>query len=314
MALLSLNTGREPVPLPRGQLQERELSDLQGQRYLVYLPHSYRPGTRPLVFIHGYSRQVQAQASALLPLCEHRGCALIAPLFDREMHPRYQQLGRGRNGLRADQVLDACLLELQNTLQWSAATDRRVTLIGFSGGAQFAHRYTMAHPQRVSALIAVAAGWYTMPEEETAYPLGLCTRRRLRTHNLNPERFLRVPTTVIVGAEDTSTINLRLNPALNAQQGSTRVARARRWVCGLREAARMHGVQASIQYFEVPGMGHDFHAFVRRGHLLELLAEGMEQAQRSISASTASHAITTPSTATGQQTGTVKGGLRHGLA
>ena len=38
---------------------------------------------------------------------------------------------------------------------------RRINLFGFSGGAQFAHRYAMAHPGSVNALVLTAPGWFT---------------------------------------------------------------------------------------------------------------------------------------------------------
>lgn len=255
---------------PRGLVQTLSLSALPGQQFLRYVPTSYCPESTPLVFIHGYTRQVDAQLKTLLALSEARGCALLAPVFDRVQHPRYQRLGRSGFGARADAILDACLCE-----GLGLAQTEQIALLGFSGGAQFAHRYTMAHPQRVAKLIAVAAGWYTMPEEQTAFPRGLCTRRHLRTHLLNPERFLRVPTTVIVGGADTTKINLRRGARLDAQQGTTRVERARRFVCGLREAAGRHGVEASIHYREVPGQGHDFGTFIERGGLLALIDEAL---------------------------------------
>jgi len=253
-----------------GRWERHALAALPSQHYLRYLPGSHRAGETPLVFIHGYSRQVEAQVQALLPICEARGCALIAPIFDREHHPRYQQLGRSRHGLRAYRVLDACL---QEGLNWQAGEP--FLLLGFSGGAQFAHRYALAYPQQVARLIAVAAGWYTMPEEHTPFPRGLCTRRRLRDHALNPEYFLRVPTTVIVGGADTGGINLRRGPALDAQQGHTRVERARRWVCSMREAAQRYGMETRVSYREVPGQGHDFNSFVSRNGLLLLIEEAL---------------------------------------
>jgi hypothetical protein len=255
---------------PRGRIQTLSLGALPGQQYLRYVPASYCAQSTALVFIHGYTRQADAQLKALLSLSEARGCALLAPVFDRVQHPRYQRLGRSGFGARADAILDACLYE-----GLGLAQNEQIALLGFSGGAQFAHRYTMAHPQRVAKLIAVAAGWYTMPEEQTAFPLGLCTRRHLRTHLLNPERFLRVPTTVIVGGADTTTINLRRGARLDAQQGTTRVERARRFVCGLREAAGRHGIEARIHYREVPGQGHDFGTFIERGGLLALIDEAL---------------------------------------
>lgn len=252
-----------------GQLQEQRLPGTPDLQYFAYRPRQLRQGRPPLVYVHGYSRRAEAHARALLPLCDALGCPLLAPLFTLHQHPRYQRLGRGNDGLRADRLLDACL---ENMFGDDAGP---IHLTGFSGGAQFAHRYTMAHPGRVARLIIIAAGWYTLPDKTLRYPLGLHTRRALRGLNLNPERFLRVPTTVIVGDQDTGRQNLRSSPELDVQQGTTRVERARNWVAHMRIAARSHRLPSQVRYLEIPDIDHDFDAFIDRGRLLALLRDSL---------------------------------------
>jgi pimeloyl-ACP methyl ester carboxylesterase len=251
--------------LVRGQLTEVELPGDQRLSYFAYRPVAARTGQPLLVFIHGYARRAEDHARALLPLCERLGCTLLAPHFTKDEHPRYQRLGRGHDGQRADRVLNACIEHLDG-----AATPP-IYLAGFSGGAQFAHRYAMAHPQRVARLIAVAAGWYTLPDSTQRYPQGLRTQRTLRGYSLNPEQFLRIPTSVLVGSEDTGSHNLRRTPDLDTRQGRTRVERARNWVAHMRLAARDHRLPSVVDYLEVPGVGHDFAEFIERGRLLELM-------------------------------------------
>ena len=43
----------------------------------------------------------------------------------------------------------------------------KMVIIGHSGGAQFAHRFALAHPQRVGAAICLAAGCWTNPNGES---------------------------------------------------------------------------------------------------------------------------------------------------
>jgi pimeloyl-ACP methyl ester carboxylesterase len=221
------------------------------------------------VFVHGDNRQVEEQARALRVLCDRLRCPLLAPYFSSERHRRYQRLGRGADGLRADRFLDACLDDFFDDFCGKRGVP--FYLAGFSGGAQFAHRYAMAHPRRVRHLVAVAAGWYTLPSDNIAFPRGLRTGRSLRGHSLNPEQFLKVPMTVIVGAEDTGTRNLRQSPELDESQGRTRVERARNWVAHLRLAARQYHLPSRVSYLEVPAVGHDFSEFLDRGRLLALI-------------------------------------------
>jgi predicted esterase len=55
---------------------------------------------------------------------------------------------------------------------------------GFSGGAQFAHRFAYAHPERTQAVAAHSAGWYDPP----------------------PSWARQVPFLVTVGLEDTQRV------------------------------------------------------------------------------------------------------------
>lgn len=246
-------------------------------RYFSYVPKRVCRDRAPLVFVHGYNRNARDQLELLRPLADRLERVLLAPYFAKEQHPRYQRLGKGTDGERADSYFDSCLREAAGELQ---VATQRIVLIGFSGGAQFAHRYGMLHPHRVEKLIAVAAGWYTFPDCDTPYPRGLDVRGKLRRANPNPESFLAVPTTVIVGEEDRDDTNLRHGDRLDRQQGSTRVERARRWVLAMRMAARRYGVSADIVYQEVPGMDHDFERFVVHGRLRELLLMGLGEAHR----------------------------------
>ncbi|MFT6287427.1 MAG: pimeloyl-ACP methyl ester carboxylesterase [Halieaceae bacterium] len=255
--------------LSPGVLTEHQLACTTQIGYFAYVPVNLQATQPPFVFVHGYSRRAREHAEALIPLCEELGCALLAPLFAKDEHPRYQRLGRGRDGQRSDRVLDACIEDL------FGRNVGPIYLSGFSGGAQFAHRYTMAHPSRVARLVVVAAGWYTLPSATLRYPLGLHTRQAFRGITLNPERFLKVPTTVIVGDQDTGYENLRRSPELDMQQGITRVLRARNWTAHMRLAAKSHRLESLVRYLEIPGIGHDFEEFVHRGRLLALLRESL---------------------------------------
>ena len=245
-----------------------------GLRYLEYMPRQVNPDLEPLVFVHGYTRRADEQLQQLKALADATGRALLAPFFGKTQHPRYQRLGKGVDGPRADRYFDACLEDAASRL--GLRSDRFV-LMGYSGGAQFAHRYAMVYPHRVARLIAIAAGWYTFPDREKSYPYGLATAGKLRRVSMNPETFLQVPMTVLVGARDFDTTNLRSNPRLDSQQGTSRVERARRWVLAMRMAARLYRVKADIVYQEVPGIGHSFTQFVAKGCLRELVLAAINE-------------------------------------
>ena len=62
---------------------------------------------------------------------------------------------------------DAQLLQLLDEAQMRGECAGRIIMLGHSGGAQFAHRFALAHPQRVGAAICLAAGCWTNPKGES---------------------------------------------------------------------------------------------------------------------------------------------------
>ncbi|MEM7683471.1 MAG: hypothetical protein AAF293_01510 [Pseudomonadota bacterium] len=211
----------------------------------------------PLVAIHGLHRGAKVQAAALAPYAEAFGQTVIAPLFAQEDWPRYQQVVRGGRA-------DLALLSLLSDLAMAGISGtKRFELSGYSGGAQFAHRFAMLYPHRVSRLTVIAAGWYTFPDD-MPFPYGLAAPKarsagwHLRDlHDLRA--FLNLPIRVLVGARDDQVDkNTRSGTKIDAQQGRTRRERAARWVAATRDAAHRCGIEPDITLTELDGCGHDF--------------------------------------------------------
>lgn len=239
----------------------------------VAIPGRLASTVPPLVAIHGIGRDACSQARMFMPRAAAQGRLVIAPLFDEACWRRYQQLHGGPR--RAD----VALLELIGWIGelWSVDV-RRLALFGYSGGAQFAHRFAMLHPHRIANLCVCASGWYTWPDQ-TPFPggvgpglgrnamLGEVAGRRLA-------EFLRIPIEVAVGIEDQERDASLRRGAIDAQQGWNRRVRAARWVQAVRAAARRHGLDASIRITELPGAGHDFRQCMRGGNLARLAMPG----------------------------------------
>ncbi|MGH8222536.1 MAG: alpha/beta fold hydrolase [Woeseiaceae bacterium] len=258
--------------LPRGRILHRALRNEPTQEYLLQIPES--PGVNMPVFVsvHGVSRNAYEQARVFSSYCNERGIVLVIPIFTAEQHPDYQRLGRRGRGMRVDRLLDRFLYE---AMSLTGADVTRIHLFGFSGGAQFAHRYLMAHPHRVARAVIGAAGWYTFPDNRQRYPYGIRSARKLRGVNFNPEQFLRVPVTVLVGKRDTGPSNLRSTRRCNEQQGETRVERARNWVVAMRKAAAAHALEPRVELAEVAAAGHSFREFCEKGALVEIVCNAL---------------------------------------
>jgi pimeloyl-ACP methyl ester carboxylesterase len=252
--------------LPRGRIVLRTLRGDPQQQYLVFVPRSGATDAPVLVSVHGISRNAHDQARVFATGCDERGVVLLVPIFTPERHMYYQRLGRRGRGERTDLVLNDCLAELALL---TGADVAQMRLFGFSGGAQFAHRYSMAHPERVARAVFAAAGWYTFPDDAQRFPYGIRPVRSLRGVTFNPEKFLRVPVNVLVGERDVDSAKLRRTQRTNAQQGTNRVERARNWVAAMRAASAVYGIDSRIELTLVPEVDHSFDRFCREGALVD---------------------------------------------
>ena len=232
--------------------------------YAIYTPRERAPGDPLLVAVLGSSSRRLTHIEALVESCERSGVVLLAPAMATPDAAPFQQLGRGAQ--RSDLFLHQCLRELNFLCDIDVA---RFRLLGYSGGAQFGHRYLMAYPDRVEGAVLAAAGWYTFPDTSQRFPHGIRSTRRLPGLAFNPEAYLRVPVTVVIGAEDTDPARMRSSARIDAQQGSSRLERARRWVAAMQAQAQAHGLQPQVDLLEVAGVGHSFKALCEHGAILD---------------------------------------------
>ena len=228
-----------------------------GPAYLLYVPRKGGENAPVFVTVHGISRDAIEQAYMYADLAERYGVVMIAPYFSEPPFSDYQFLGRNGRGQRADLALDKIADEVGKLTH--ARTDK-LYLFGYSGGGQFVHRYTLAHPGRVAKVAIGAAGWYTFPDPDLPYPYGLkVSRKDFSGVVFDPEKFLKVPTRVFVGDED-----VKQDPALNKsqrivrQQGATRVERAQNWIVAMKKTADSLGEQTPYSVELLPGAGHSY--------------------------------------------------------
>ena len=251
---------------PMYSLVHRPEDDPDGLSCWIALPDRISRTQTPVVAVHGIRRNARQQADLLAARASVLGRPVIAPLFDAQRWPRYQQaVRRGR----ADLALLTLMRKLRREGVW--LTDQ-FDLAGFSGGAQFAHRFAMLHPELVARLTTASAGWYTFPNE-MPFPYGLAPRSR-RSDAWSAvtrekfKRFLTIPTQVCVGADDNvRDRNTRTGPAIDTQQGVHRMARAIRWTRALQDAAHDVGLKPRASFIALSACGHDFRQCVLRGGL-----------------------------------------------
>jgi pimeloyl-ACP methyl ester carboxylesterase len=238
-----------------------------------------RPETEPelsqiLVAVHGISRDAREQVEMFGHVALTRGWTVVAPLFDMATHPQFQQLGICRRHTQAR--ADLALLDMLDTIVGAEAV--KFCLFGFSGGAQFAHRFALFHPERVTAMALGAAGWYTFPKAKRPYPRGINVSES--GNDLTPRlaAMLEVPCAVFVGERDTlREKSFNTTPKIDRDQGSDRIERARRWVEAMRAAGAAMDVSIECELELLAGCGHSFRECVNRGGLVDKALDFFER-------------------------------------
>ena len=223
--------------------------------------------------VHGISRDAREQIRLLQPEARRRGYSLAAPLFDDLHFAGYQQLGLRGNGQRADLALLCVLADLRARVGAGPAVD----LFGFSGGAQFGHRFALFHPGHIRRLALAAAGWYTLPDASRQYPYGTAPPAG-EFPRADLDGFLTLPKLVLVGSRDTSRDpGLRRRPGLDREQGRHRLARAVTWHRLLGDMTAARGSRAACTLRVLPDVDHDFTRAVSLGgldrHLFDFLCK-----------------------------------------
>lgn len=146
--------------------QEAKVDSL-GREYFVYPPARIDKGKTYwlVVGVHGYGGNGRG-AAGLADWARRGDCIVVGPSFPNE---GYQLLHQ-----QADEQLE----KLFGDLSKQFSLQPKMFLFGFSGGAQFAHRFMMKHPTLVAGCAAHSGGswatgeqWGSINPEAAAIPL-----------------------------------------------------------------------------------------------------------------------------------------------
>lgn len=244
---------------------EVELKTLRQQSHISYFCYVPQKVHSILVLVHGISRNAQEIINAFKLQAEINNVLLIAPLFNKSFAKDYQRLGRTGKGPRSDYQL----LAIVKDCQLHAKTNiQKFNLFGFSAGAQFAHRFAFAHPTLVNKIALVAAGWYTLPIKQLAYPQGIKLKHEFNDIEFIPERFLRLKFKVFIGSDDNKREpSLNKNPKIDKIQGINRLQRASNWIEYMHLEFKKHGINNHIELELLKDAAHDFTQCVQSADL-----------------------------------------------
>jgi pimeloyl-ACP methyl ester carboxylesterase len=250
----------------RVPLTTRTLEQGPPLSYRAFVP-SRRSEHPPLVIVHGNSRRATRQFRAFLPSAIARGVPLIAPTFAPDRYSGYQSLAGVDGPFAARQALLDTLEDASCHL--AVATDV-VDMVGYSGGAQFAHRFAMHSPGRLGRVVLAGAGWYTYLDPARPFPYGIAPSPHSNGHHVDVDAFLRVPMHVVVGERHVErTDGLRTGASLDRRQGPNRLIRALRWMDHVEDTAQRRNLAPQVSFDLLLESGHSFDEAVGRGLLVE---------------------------------------------
>lgn len=137
---------------------ERFLKGSRSQRYYLRLPNGYSPDKKyPLfIVIHGYKLTGKTPFNIWRWYTNKEGYVLVCPTFK----DGYQWLK-----YNTDKKMIRIIEEVEN--KYSIDIDN-IFMLGFSGGAQFVHRFTFKYPDYLKAVCVMSAGAYDLPTKGEA--------------------------------------------------------------------------------------------------------------------------------------------------
>jgi pimeloyl-ACP methyl ester carboxylesterase len=243
-----------------GSVVKRTLQGDPPLDYFAYIPLQGQRHGRVFVSVHGISRNAEQHLIGFSPQAERHGTVMLAPFFPEKDFPYYQRLGTSALEARADLAFDRVLADAS---VWLDIVPLPLRIFGFSGGGQFLHRYALFHPRRIAGMVLAAPGWYTFPDPEQRYPLGLRSSSAWPKLRFSLARYLRINTLVMVGEEDDiRQDDLNKSRRIDSAQGLTRIERAERWVSAMRAMARAFHVPPGIRFELVPNANHAFESYL----------------------------------------------------
>jgi pimeloyl-ACP methyl ester carboxylesterase len=229
----------------------RTLREQPACSYFAYRPDGEINQNALLVSVHGITRN----ALEHVQISERYKIAIIAPLFTRKNFSGYQKLSSKLPGLSAEAAFELLIDDARVHFNIPYA---KTYLFGYSGGAQFAHRYALKNPQCIERAVFCAAGWYTFPDPLLSYPLGFGIENSKPFADLSS--IAEFPKSlVVVGSKDTARDeSLNTDEVIDRLQGRNRLIRAKRWVNAMNKTAACYLSGPICEFSELKGASHSF--------------------------------------------------------
>ena len=230
----------------------------------VYVPTSVEAREAPVLFMmHGAKRGAARYLSEWDQIAERQGFIVVAPEFTRNAFPGSagynlgNRIPRGVETVIEEAAWTFSAIEplFDYVVERLGGSQTDYTIYGHSAGSQFTHRFMYFKPEaRAKRFLAANAGWYTFPDLEVDYPVGL-GGLGLSDHDL--KRYLEKDLVILIGDQDNDPTHesLKRDDGVD-QQGPHRFARGQNFFEKGRAEAERVGAQFGWQLRIVEGVAH----------------------------------------------------------
>jgi len=233
-----------------------------------HIPENTTAQSKIVMVLHGASRNAAEYRDAWIAQANQKNLIIIAPEFSDEYFPGGDTYNLGNVFEDGDHP---SLQTKNNENEWTFSlieplfnkiksltnnTSLNYNIYGHSAGAQFAHRFLLFKPNaNVNKVIVSAAGWYTLPDENTDFPYGLGNSFT----NINLNNFFNQNITIQIGDLDNNpnSPGLRHNQTVDLQ-GLNRYDRAYNFYNFCMNKATEVESSFNWQIIETPNTGHEF--------------------------------------------------------
>ncbi len=246
-----------PVPTPTTAVSTGVAHPTPGAEALslfVHLPPqaAQRQPLRVLLALHGMGGNGSKFAESLISECDRNGWVLVAPTmpYTRDYKDPNQLM---EEDLYLGHVLHSLIDGLPKRL--GLQLRQHVMIIGFSRGAQLAHRFALFHPDMVESLALIAAGSYTMPMANSgnpgkmlAFPVGIGDLPKYLGAPIDWQDFKKLSFWIGVGEKDNRTgdVARAFDP-----YGDSRLTRARTY------SSALQAMGIDVQLVVFPNVDHE---------------------------------------------------------
>lgn len=230
-----------------------------------YLPDSAGPETPIVIVMTGARRNAVLNRDIWADKADEHGFIVLVPHFSSE---EYRGASRYNLGNMVDSstrrpnpreewafsVIEPLFEEVATTLD---SERESYYLFGHSAGCQFVHRLLIFVPEsRTEAAICSAAGWWTLPDDDVAWPYGL----KNAPVDIPPEqleRYYELPMLIVVGEGDSDPHHSMLRRSSRAMdQGEHRLERARHYFQVVQQQAERNERPLRWEFFTIPDANH----------------------------------------------------------